>query len=85
MKVYHSKSHSKYLIKLHLDVPPTVSPFEIAHKIKQVSTYRINLKYGDYLKNYFYKESTFWTDGYFVCSTGEASSETIRKYIENQG
>ncbi|MBQ0079981.1 MAG: transposase, partial [Alistipes sp.] len=25
------------------------------------------------------------SDGYFVCSIGEASPETVRRYIENQG
>ncbi|EAJ7968272.1 IS200/IS605 family transposase, partial [Campylobacter coli] len=24
-------------------------------------------------------------DGYFACSVGEATPETIKKYIENQG
>ncbi|WP_193039115.1 transposase, partial [Pseudoalteromonas nigrifaciens] len=28
---------------------------------------------------------TFWSDGYFVCSVGNASADTIRKYIQNQG
>jgi putative transposase len=32
-----------------------------------------------------WKEKTFWIDGYFVCSIGEASPETIRNYIINQG
>ena len=39
----------------------------------------------DFLQRHFWKEKTFWTDGYFVCSVGEASPETIRKYIQNQG
>ncbi|MFW9625355.1 MAG: transposase, partial [Sulfurospirillum sp.] len=26
-----------------------------------------------------------WSDGYFVCSVGEASPETIQNYIANQG
>ncbi|EAJ0747949.1 IS200/IS605 family transposase, partial [Campylobacter coli] len=25
------------------------------------------------------------SDGYFACSVGEATPETIKKYIENQG
>jgi len=29
--------------------------------------------------------TTFWSDGYFVCSTGDANMETIKKYIEEQG
>ena len=27
----------------------------------------------------------FWSSGYFVCSTGDASTETIAKYIAEQG
>ena len=42
-------------------------------------------KYGDLLRHNFYKEHTFWTDGYFVSSIGNVSQETIKKYIENQG
>jgi len=29
--------------------------------------------------------SVKWSDGYFVCSIGEASPETIRQYILSQG
>ena len=31
------------------------------------------------------KEHTFWTDGYFACSVGNASEKMLKKYIENQG
>jgi len=27
----------------------------------------------------------FWSDGYFVCIIGDASPETIKKYIDEQG
>jgi len=27
----------------------------------------------------------FWSDGYFVCSIGEASPDAIREYILSQG
>ncbi|EMR57031.1 transposase, partial [Helicobacter pylori] len=37
------------------------------------------------LQKHFWKEKTFWTDGFFVCSIGEANLETIKAYIENQG
>ena len=55
---------------------------EIAHQLKQISTFRIWKKYAKELKKHFWKERTFWSDGYFVCSTGDASTETIQKYIE---
>jgi len=37
------------------------------------------------MRKHFWKEHTFWSDGYFVCSTGEASTETIKQYIASQG
>ena len=130
---YHSKNHSKFLIKLHLvfavkyrkrllinelnndmlqiicdiskekgfgidamqsdidhlhiliDIEPKMSPLEIVHQLKQISTFRIYKKHRQFLKTQFWKENTFWSDGYFVCSTGNASTETIKKYIEEQG
>ncbi|WP_374226860.1 transposase [Ktedonobacter sp. SOSP1-85] len=36
------------------------------------------------LKRQFWKERTFWRDGYFCCTIGNTSQETIRQYIENQ-
>ena len=72
---------------LHIlvDIDPKTSALEVAHQIKQISTFRIYKKYRTELKKEFWKENTFWSDGYFVCSTGNASTETIRKYIEEQG
>lgn len=68
-----------------IDATPAHSPFSIAHQLKQISTHRIYKTHKIELKKHFWKENTFWSDGYFVCSTGNASTETIRKYIETQG
>jgi putative transposase len=38
-----------------------------------------------YLTEHFWKEKTFCSDGYFACSIGNISKETIQKYIESQG
>lgn len=37
------------------------------------------------LAKQFWKEHTFWSDGYFVCSIGKANPNTLIKYIKNQG
>ena len=72
---------------LHIlvDIEPKVSALEVAHQIKQISTFRIYKKHKDFLKKHFWKENTFFSDGYFVCSTGDASTDTIQKYIDEQG
>lgn len=72
-------------IHILVDVSPKFSAFQVVHQLKQISTFRIWKKYSHILKNHFWKEKTFWSDGYFVCSTGDASTETIQKYILSQG
>ena len=42
-------------------------------------------KIANYLSKYFWKEKTFYTDGYFVSSIGSVSEDNLKKYIENQG
>lgn len=39
----------------------------------------------DFLNTKYWYRKLLWTDGYFVCSIGEASPETIKNYIKNQG
>ena len=72
---------------LHMMVrsEPKLSPLQIVRRLKQMSTSAVWKKYRDFLRHNFYKEHTFWTDGYFVSSIGNVSQETIKKYIENQG
>lgn len=72
---------------LHMMVrsEPKLSLLQIVRRLKQMSISAVWKKYGDFLRHNFYKEHTFWTDGYFVSSIGNVSQETIKKYIENQG
>ena len=42
-------------------------------------------KVSEVFAKHFWKEHTFWTDGYFACSVGNVSEEILKRYIENQG
>jgi putative transposase len=64
---------------------PKISPLSIVRKLKQQSTFRLWQMYETDLKREFWKERTFWSDGYFCCTIGNASQETIRSYIASQG
>ena len=64
---------------------PKLSPLQIVRRLKQMSTTAICKKHENYLRHIFYRENTFWADGYFVSSVQNVSQETIKKYIENQG
>lgn len=74
--------------KDHIHVLMTISPkysvSQHVRNIKQLNNHMI-WGYDPSLKRQFWKEKTFWSDGYFVCSVGNASAETIRKYIQDQG
>ena len=72
-------------IHLLVSYPPKASISSIVRKLKQESTITLWKCFPVYLSKYFWKEHTFWSDGYFACSIGEANPETIRRYIENQG
>lgn len=64
---------------------PRLSIAQIVRRLKQQSTLHIwQLHSVSLRKEYWYKDM-FWSDGYFVCSIGEASPDTIREYILSQG
>ncbi len=64
---------------------PNISAFQIIRKLKQESTIIFWKNFPILLKKYFWKEKTFWSNCYFVATTGQVSEETVRRYIENQG
>ena len=67
-----------------LCVSPKYSIGQHVRRIKQQTNKMVWSRYPD-LKKHFWVEKTFWSDGYFVCSVGNASADTIRKYIQEQG
>ena len=72
-------------IHILINYVPNISITSIVRKLKQETTVFLWKNFSYYLSKHFWKERAFWSDGYFACSIGEASPETIRKYIENQG
>jgi putative transposase len=74
-------------IHLLVSYPPRHSLLQIVRLLKQITTYRLWRIGGiqNYLRKCFWKERTFWSDGYFVCSIGNANPATIQNYIRNQG
>lgn len=71
-------------IHLLVESEPKISPLMIVRVLKQQTTIRLWKRFESSLKKYFWKEKTFFTDGYFVSTIGEVSSETLKKYIQNQ-
>lgn len=72
-------------IHMMIESVPKISPLQIVRVLKQQSTIKIWRIYNKELSKYYWKEKTFWTDGYFCSTIGEVSSRTLKCYIENQG
>lgn len=72
-------------IHLMIESVPKISPLQIVRVLKQQSTIVIWEMYRKELRKYYWKENTFWTDGYFISTIGELSSKTLKHYIQNQG
>jgi putative transposase len=64
---------------------PRLSPLAVVRKLKHESTIQLWQRHKQVLKKHFWKERTFWSNGYFCCTIGNASQETIRQSIESQG
>ena len=75
------KDHIHYMI----ETEPTISIRKVVNLIKSYRRYHIWEKHTEYLKKHFWKEDTFWPDGYFACSVVNVSEEILKQYIENQG
>ena len=69
------KDHIHYMI----ETEPIMSISKIANLMKSYTTYHIWVRNPNYLRKHFWKEHTFWTDGYFACSVGNVSEEILRK------
>ncbi|MEO2601077.1 IS200/IS605 family transposase [Clostridium butyricum] len=64
---------------MFLNCLPTLSPSDIMQKIKGVSSKILRSEF-----NQLSKMPSLWTRSYFVSTTGNVCSETIKKYVENQ-
>ena len=71
-------------IHLLINYTPNLTISSIVRILKQETTFHSWLIYENLLKDYFYREKTLWSDGYFVSSVGYLDEETIKNYIKNQ-
>lgn len=64
---------------------PTIAPTQIVQVLKQQSTFELWKLYPFYLRKFYWERKELWTSGYFVSSIGNASNDTVQRYIEEQG
>ena len=64
---------------MFLNCLPTMSPADIMQKIKGATSRILRDEFPE-----LRKMPSLWTRSYFVSTPGNVSSETIRKYVDNQ-
>jgi Transposase and inactivated derivatives len=64
---------------MFLNCLPILSPVDIMQKIKGVTSRAIRDEFPE-----LNKMPSLWTRSYFVSTAGNVSSETIKKYVQNQ-
>ena len=57
---------------------------EIVNVLKGVSARMLRRDYGETIRKYLWKDS-FWSDSYFIATSGGVTLETLKKYVEEQG
>ena len=66
-------------VHLFLNSLPTFSPTDIMAKIKGVTSKKLREEFS-----HLQHLPSLWTRSYFVSTAVNVSSETIRRYVENQ-
>ena len=70
-------------IHLFVSVKPTIAPIDIVRTFKSITAIEIFKKYPK-LKSFYGRCGSLWSTGKFISTIGNASSKTIKKYIEEQ-
>lgn len=74
------EDHIHMLISCH----PSMQMSVFVNNLKTVTSRMTRKKFAKHLKQYYWKP-ILWTRAYCILTTGGATIEVIKKYIENQG
>ncbi|MCA6367546.1 MAG: IS200/IS605 family transposase [Cytophagales bacterium] len=71
-------------VHLLIELNPTIQPSKLVNNLKTVSSRYIRSEFKTQMKKYYWKP-VLWSRAYCLLTTGGATIDIIRKYIENQG
>lgn len=74
------EDHVHLLLSMH----PNIMPSKFINSLKTVTSRFLRKEFSEHFRKYYWKP-VLWTRAYCLLTTGGATIETIRKYIENQG
>ncbi|WP_169392250.1 MULTISPECIES: IS200/IS605 family transposase [Psychrobacter] len=74
-----ASDHIHLLIELH----PNIMPSKFINNLKTVTSRLIRKEFSNHFSA-FYNKPVLWTRAYCLLTTGDATIDTIRQYIEKQ-
>lgn len=70
-------------VRLLLDLHPNIMPSKFINNLKTVTSRLMRKEFASHLAE-FYSKPVLWTRAYCLLTTGGATIETIKQYIEKQ-
>lgn len=70
-------------VHLLIDMHPNIMPSKFVNNLKTVTSRLIRKEYADHLSKFYWKP-VLWTRAYCLLTTGGATIDTIKQYIQNQ-
>lgn len=71
-------------VHILFELPPSASPSTTVCNLKTQLSKSVRANFGEQIKNRLWKNS-FWSDSYFLTTTGGANLETLKEYVRQQG
>lgn len=72
--------HVHLLVAIH----PALNISTLINNLKSASARRVRNQFAVHLQRFYWKPY-FWHRAYYVGSVGNASRDTVKRYVENQG
>ena len=73
-------------IHLLISMPPQARPSDIVRVLKTQTSKKVHLnkKVNAYVKKYLFGDVSLWSPSYFISTTGGATLDKIKEYVESQ-
>ena len=69
---------------LLVSMTPQTAPGAVITILKSRLSYMVRHRHSAYIRRYLWGNSPFWSNSYFVATTGTTSLERVKEYIESQ-
>ena len=69
---------------LLVSMPPDIMPSRLIGTLKTQLSKEVRAAFKEDVQKYLWGDAPFWSDSYFIATTGTTSLEKIREYVDSQ-